>query len=218
MALISGGNDNKADKIASGSISERPTGAAGMIRHCTTRREITEEPGSILEYYDPTSHKWQQLASFFAVEGVEVYTDDDVKHGYFGRIPADPIFKEYGKVSIPAGFDKFFIVASMGFQMMDATYDPSWGQNSAQMSLMINGKNRSDIIGYMSTQSSRTIDEYGQDQKFPTSCSASIDNPKGRDAATFYLTANQQSTSGSYCTYDAYDTNLAVLAWRTVRN
>ena len=167
MALFSNGNGGKADKIASGSIGERPTPfEPGGIRHCTTRREISEEPTSTIEFWDQGTNKWQQLATFFAVEGVEVYTKDDVTHGYRGRIPADPIFKTYGTVNIPEGFDKFFVVASMGFQMKDTNYDPAWGENSAQMALMVNGTSRNDIIGYLSTHSSYTIETYGRDQKF----------------------------------------------------
>ncbi len=133
MALVSNGTGGQADKIATGSIGQRPAGEAGMIRHCTTRKELVQEPGSTLEFYDPTTNMWQQLATFFAVDGVEILTVDDVKPQYQGVVPHAPVLLPLAHVQIPAGYSNFFCVGSCGVQLKTVCVDPANGENSCQM-------------------------------------------------------------------------------------
>lgn len=215
MALVSNGTGGQADKIATGSIGQRPSGKAGMIRHCTTRKELVQEPGSTIEFYDSITSQWQQLASYFEVEGIEIVPNSDVNLGFRGSIPKSPALNTCAKVIIPKEYDSHYVVSTMGFICDERKIDPAWEDVSYQMTVWASNGSPQQIA-FNTTQPAIGGDEYVWGTKFNVA-NTGVFSSDGLVDTTFETKCNMWATKGGYAHGRYFDINLSVLSWRTLK-
>ena len=218
MALISLGSDGRSDQIASGDIAKRPQGTPGLIRHVTSIHELSVDPGSTVEFWDSTTSTWQQLSTYFDVEGIEIVTFAYNKASIYRPIPPMPGRDVAAELTVPAGFDHFFSISTAGVENFSGIVDPLWSVNSLQQSLKVTSTDPWVDVGYNSVQYSPFVESYGQADKRSISANGSYISDDYNNETTFEVQMNldaTQSMNGGHIFAKTTDINLAVLAWRS---
>ena len=188
-----------------GSTAERPPGAVGgWTRYNTNSARDPILPNEFLEYYDAGTGTWQQMATFSQVQAITLKGDSSATGGNAGvpDIPQAPGFLTRETILVPAGYNRFLVIASVAF----CWYYSQAGTNQAGfLDITVDGA----TLAYQAVNCGALDPNYLQ---VAVSLSSFYDNPS-LGARTVKANVKKTQPAGPM---GSNDSAMTIFAWRDV--